>query len=95
MRHPHERCEEHKFNSSGIKKHFTNKHDCLPDNTCINQHFKVLRKCKTHHDRLIYEKPLINEIRFKTNAKGTEQITNPDLDSQISNPVNLFPERTH
>ena len=30
MRHLHERCEEHKFNSSSIKKHFTNKHDCLP-----------------------------------------------------------------
>ena len=38
MRHLHERCEEHKFNSSSIKKHFTNKYDCLPDN--INQHFK-------------------------------------------------------
>ena len=44
MRHLHERCEKHKFNSSRIKKHFTNKHDCLPDN--INHHFKVLRKCK-------------------------------------------------
>ena len=53
MRHLHERCEEHKFNSSSIKKHFTNKHDCLPDN--INQQFKVLRKCKTKHHCLIYE----------------------------------------
>ena len=35
MRHLHEQ----KFNSSSIKKHFTNKHDCLPDN--INQHFTV------------------------------------------------------
>ena len=25
MRHQHERCEEHKFNSSSIKKHFTKK----------------------------------------------------------------------
>ena len=39
MRHLHERCEENKFNSSSIKKHFNNQHDCLPDN--INQHFTV------------------------------------------------------
>ena len=30
MRHLHERSEEHKFNSSSIKKHFNNQHDCLP-----------------------------------------------------------------
>ena len=30
MRHLHE-TNEHKLNLSSIKKHFTNKHDCLPD----------------------------------------------------------------
>ena len=35
-RHLHERCHEHILDSSSIKKHFTTKHDCLPDN--INQH---------------------------------------------------------
>ena len=29
MRHLHERCEEHKFNSSSIKKHLNNQHDCM------------------------------------------------------------------
>ena len=66
MTHLHERCEEHKFNSSNIKKHFTNKHDCLPDN--INQHFKVLRKCKTKHDCLIYEMLYIWELSPSLNV---------------------------
>ena len=60
MRHLHERCEEHKFNSSSIKKHFNNQHDCLPDN--INQHFTVLRKCKIKQDCLIYEMLYIMEL---------------------------------
>ena len=68
MRHLHERCEEHKFNSSSIKKHFTNKHDCLPDN--INQHFKVLRKCKTKHDCLIYEMLYIRELSPSLNVQS-------------------------
>ena len=39
------------FNSSSIKKHFNNQHDCLPDT--INQHLTVLHKCKTKQDCLI------------------------------------------
>ena len=61
-------CEEHKFNSSSIKKHFTDKHDCLPDN--INQHFKVLRKCKTKHDCLIYEMLYIRELSPSLNVQS-------------------------
>ena len=68
MKHLHECCEEHKFNSSSIKKHFTNKHDCLPDN--INQHFKVLRKCKTKHDCLIYEMLYIRELSPSLNVQS-------------------------
>ena len=64
----HERCEEHKFNSSSIKKHFPNKHDCLPDN--INQHFKVLQKCKTKHDCLIYEMLYIRELSPSLNVQS-------------------------
>ena len=37
-RHLHERCDKHILDSSSIRKHFTTKHDCLPDN--INHHFK-------------------------------------------------------
>ena len=68
MRHLNERCAEHKFNSSSIKKHFTNKHDCLPDN--INQHFKVLRKCKTKYDCLIYEMLYIRELSPSLNVQS-------------------------
>ena len=63
MRHLHERCEEHKFDSSSIKKH----HDCLPD---INQHFTVLRKCKTKHDCLIYEMLCIRELSPSLNVQS-------------------------
>ena len=68
MRHLHERCEEHKFNSSSIKKHFNNQHDCLPDN--INQHFTVLRKCKTKQDCLIYEMLYIRELSPSLNVQS-------------------------
>ena len=68
MRHLHERCEEHKFNSSSIKKHFKNEHDCLPDN--INQHFTVLRKCETKHDCLIYEMLYIRELSPSLNVQS-------------------------
>ena len=68
MRHLHERCEEHKFNSSNIKKHFNNQHDCLPDN--INQHFTVLQKCKTKHDCLIYEILYIRELSPSLNVQS-------------------------
>ena len=68
MGHPHERCEEDKFNSSSIKKNFTNKHDFLPDN--IIQHFKVLRKCKTKHDCLIYEMLYIRELSPSLNVQS-------------------------
>ena len=64
----HERCEEHKFNSSSIKKHFTNKDNCLPDN--INHHFKVLRKCKTKRDCLIYEMLYIRELSPSLNVQS-------------------------
>ena len=37
MRHLHERCDEHKLDSSSIKNHFTNKRDCLPDNINYNR----------------------------------------------------------
>ena len=66
MRHLHERCEEHKFNSSSIKKHFNNQHDCLPDN--INQHFTVLRKTK--NDSLIYEMLYIRELPPSRNVQS-------------------------
>ena len=68
MRHLHERCEEHKFDSSSIKKHFNNQHGCLPDN--INQHFTVLRNCKTKHDCLIYEMLYIRELSPSLNVQS-------------------------
>ena len=68
MRHLHERCEEHKFNSSSIKKHFNNQHDGLPDN--INQHFTVLRKCKTKQDCLIHEMLYIRELSPSLNVQS-------------------------
>ena len=72
MRHLHERCEEHKFDSSSIKKHFNNQHDCLPDN--INQHFTVLRKCKTKQfDSLIYEMLYIRELSPSQCPKRLDQ----------------------
>ena len=61
MWHLHERCEEHKFNSSSIKKHFTNKHDCLPVN--INQHFNK-------YDCLIYEMLYIRELSLSLNVQS-------------------------
>jgi len=68
MKHLHERCDEHKLDSSSTKKHFTNKHDCLPDN--INQQFKVLRKCKTKYDCLIYEMLYIRELSPSLNVQN-------------------------
>ena len=56
------------LNSSSIKKHFNNQHDCLPDN--INQHFTVLRKCKTKHDCLIYEMLYIRELSPSLNVQS-------------------------
>ena len=68
MRHLHERCDEHKLNSSSIKKHFINKHDCLPDN--FNDQFKVLRKCKTKYDCLIYEMLFIRDLSPSLNVQS-------------------------
>ncbi|XP_020904502.1 uncharacterized protein LOC110242811 [Exaiptasia diaphana] len=68
MRHLHERCDEHKLNSSSIKKHFINKHDCLPDN--FNDQFKVLRKCKTKYDCLVYEMLYIRDLSPSLNIQG-------------------------
>ena len=68
MRHLHERCDEHKLNSSSIKKHFINKHDCLPDN--FNDQFKVLKKCKTKYDCLIYEMLYIRDLSPSLNVQS-------------------------
>ena len=57
-----------KFDSSSIKKRFNNQHGCLPDN--INQHFTVLRKCKTKHDCLIYEMLYIRELSPSLNVQS-------------------------
>ena len=59
MRHLHERCDEHKLDSSSIKKHFTNKHDCLRDN--IEQHFKVLKNVTQNTP---YSKMAANKLFF-------------------------------
>ena len=40
----------------------------LPDN--INQHFKVLRKCKTKYDCLIYEMLYIRELPPSLNVQS-------------------------
>ena len=47
---------------------FTNKHDCFPDN--ISQHFKVLPKCKTKHECLIYEMLYIRELSPSLNVQS-------------------------
>ena len=40
----------------------------MPDN--INQHFTVLRKCKTKHDCLIYEMLYIRELSPSLNVQS-------------------------
>ena len=44
------------------------------------------------------EKLLVNEINFKSTGErngADHKSENLDLESRISNPVNLFPERIH
>ena len=58
--------KEIQLDSSSTKKHFTNKHDCLPDN--INRHLRLLRKCKTEYDCLSYEILYIRELSPSLNV---------------------------
>ena len=68
MRHLHQRCEEHKLDTSSIKKHFDNEHGFLPEN--FTEFFKVLKKCTTKFDCLMYEMLLIREKLPSLNVQG-------------------------
>ncbi|KAK3727763.1 hypothetical protein QZH41_005213 [Actinostola sp. cb2023] len=67
-RHLHERIEEHKGMSSSIGKHYRMDHDIVPRD--INNNFKILKKCKTKFDCLLYEMLLIRERRPTLNVQS-------------------------
>ncbi|KXJ13653.1 hypothetical protein AC249_AIPGENE27152 [Exaiptasia diaphana] len=68
LRHLHERCDEHRNDSSSIKKHFIRKHQSLPED--INVFFKILRKCQTKFDCLVFEMLYIKEKRPSINVQS-------------------------
>ena len=64
-RHLHQRVEEHKH--SVIGKHFRDAHDLTPTNLIKN--FKVLKKCRSKLDCLIYEMLWIKNKGPKLNTQ--------------------------
>ena len=65
-RHLHKRIEEHKV--SAIGNHLEEQHDIAPDD--IAQFFKILKKCQSKFDCLIFEMFFFYQ-RTETNSKQT------------------------
>ena len=64
-RHPHQRIEEHK--GSAIGNHLKEEHDIAPDD--IAQFFKILKKCQSKFDCLIFEMFFIKELKPTLNKQ--------------------------
>ena len=64
-RHLHQRIEEHK--GSAIGNHLKEEHDIAPDD--IAQFFKILKKCQSKFDCLIFEMFFIKELKPTLNKQ--------------------------
>ena len=64
-RHLHQRIEEHK--GSAIGSHLKEQHDIAPDD--IAQFFKILKKCQSKFDCLIFEMFFIKELKPSLNKQ--------------------------
>ena len=64
-RHLHQRIEEHK--GSAIGNHLKEEHNIAPDD--IAQFFKILKKCQSKFDCLIFEMFFIKELIFYSHLK--------------------------
>ena len=65
-RHLHQRIEKHKGSAIGI--HFTEEHGKDPNDIATN--FKILRKCQSKLDCLIFEKLFIKKLKPKLNKQN-------------------------
>ena len=65
-RHLHQRIEEHK--GSAIGRHIKEQHGKEPDN--IEKNFKILRKCQSKLDCLIFEMLFIRLLKPKLNKQS-------------------------
>ena len=65
-RHLHQRIEEHK--GSAIGRHIREQHGKEPDN--IEKNFKILRKCQSKLDCLIFEMLFIGLLKPKLNKQS-------------------------
>ena len=65
-RHLHQRIEEHK--GSAIGRHIKEQHGKEPDN--IEKNFKILRKCQSKLDCLIFEMFFIRLLKPKLNKQS-------------------------
>ena len=68
MRHLHQRCDEHKRESSSIGKHLKNEHGIIPND--ISKNFNILKKCKNKFECLIYEMLFIREMSPSLNVQS-------------------------
>ena len=66
-RHLYQRVEEHK-GSSSIGNHIKEQHGTVPSD--IYRDFKILRKCQSKFDCLIYEMLFIKELKPTLNKKS-------------------------
>ena len=64
-RHLHQRIEEHK--GSAIGSHLKEQHDIAPND--IAQFFKILKKCQSKFDCLIFEMFFIKELKPSLNKQ--------------------------
>ena len=66
--HLHNRVKGHKQQSSAIAKHYKNMHGTMPQG--LLERFKVLKKCKTKFDCLVYEMLFIRSLKPNLNVQA-------------------------
>ena len=62
------RIQEHKSASSSIGQHFRVKHSSAPKD--FSNNFRILKKCKSKFDCLVFEMFFINELRPSLNVQS-------------------------
>ncbi|XP_022788722.1 uncharacterized protein LOC111328527 [Stylophora pistillata] len=67
-RHLYQRAEEHKASQSSIGNHIKERHGHTPSD--LHHSFKILKKCKSKLDCLIYEMLFIKEIKPSLNKQS-------------------------
>ena len=70
--HLHQQIEEHKNTSSSVGQHIWVKHSSAPNN--LSNNFRILKKCKSKFDCLVFEMFFINELRPSLNAHWSESL---------------------